>query len=54
MDEQFGSSYARSVASDFRLPGLSATVNEAIERGVETKDIWRAVCEAYELPASAR
>ena len=54
MDEQFGAAYARSVAADFRLPALGATVNEAIERGDETKRIWRAVCEAFELPAAVR
>jgi hypothetical protein len=54
MDERFGASYARSVAADHRLPALGATVDEAIAAGVETRDIWRAVCEEFEVPAHLR
>lgn len=54
MESQFGVGYARSVAADFRLPALGATVDEAIQRGEDAKTIWRAVCEAFDLPASAR
>ena len=54
METQFGATYARSLAADFRLPLLGATVDEAIARGVETKEVWRAVCDAFELPPAAR
>jgi hypothetical protein len=54
MDTQFGRSYARSVATDFRLPALGLTIEEAIEAGTDTKAIWRAVCDAFDLPGSVR
>jgi hypothetical protein len=54
MDTQFGATYARSVAADFRLPALGATVDEAIETGIDTKAIWLAVCDAFELPSTVR
>jgi hypothetical protein len=54
METQFGRTYARSVAADFRLSALGATVDEAIRSGVDTKAIWRAVCDAFDLPASVR
>jgi Protein of unknown function (DUF3046) len=54
METQFGPAYARSVAADYRLPALAATVDEAITAGVDTKLIWRAVCDAFELPATVR
>jgi hypothetical protein len=54
MDTQFGRAYARSVAADFRLPVLGVTVDEAIADGVDTKAIWRAVCDAFELPSTVR
>ena len=54
MSIQFGSAYARSVAADFRLPTLGVTVDKAIEDGVDTKLIWRAVCDAFELPDTVR
>jgi hypothetical protein len=54
MSNQFGSTYARSVAADYRLPPLGMTVDEAIRAGIDTKLIWRAVCDAYELPDTVR
>jgi len=51
MDERFGAAYARSLAADYRLPLLGRTIDEAIASGVETKDIWRAVCQEFEMPA---
>ncbi len=54
MDAQFGAAYARSVAADSRLPLLGATVDEALAQGIEAKQIWRAVCDAFDLPATVR
>lgn len=54
MEERFGATYVHSVAADYRLPALGATINEAIASGVETKDIWRAVCDEFEMPAHLR
>jgi len=51
MEERFGATYAHSLAADYRLPALGATVDEAIASGVETKDIWRAVSAEFEMPA---
>ena len=51
MGERFGRSYAASLAADYRLPLIGATIDEAIASGVETKDIWRAVCNEFEMPA---
>ncbi len=54
MEERFGAAYAHSLAADCRLPRLGATIDEAIASGVETKDIWRAVCDEFEMPAHLR
>jgi hypothetical protein len=54
MEERFGASYAYSVAADHRLTTLGATVDEAIAGGVETRDIWRAVCAEFDMPAHLR
>jgi DUF3046 family protein len=54
MQERFGVSYAASVAADYHLPTLGTTVNEALAAGVETKEVWRAVCAEFEMPASLR
>ena len=54
MEAHFGLAYAHSWAHDCVLPALGCTVNEAIARGEETKEIWRAVCVSAEVPALLR
>ena len=54
MYARFGETYAESLASDYRLPLLGATVREALAKGVEAKDVWRAVCAEFEVPADLR
>jgi hypothetical protein len=51
MDERFGTAYARSVAADYRLPLLGATVDEALRDGVEAKEVWRALCDEFDVPS---
>ncbi|WP_375491677.1 DUF3046 domain-containing protein [uncultured Jatrophihabitans sp.] len=52
MGERFGSGYAASLAADYRIPQLGSTIDEALAAGVEAKDVWRAVCAEFEMPAS--
>jgi hypothetical protein len=55
MRAQFGDSYADSVAKDFVLSGLDGrTVNQALADGVDAKTVWRAVCEAFDVPERLR
>ncbi|MGI8667611.1 MAG: DUF3046 domain-containing protein [Jatrophihabitans sp.] len=49
MEARFGSDYARSLAADYRVNSLGATVNDAIERGDSPKVVWRAVCQEFEV-----
>ena len=55
MRAQFGDSYAESVAKDFVLAGLGGrTVDQALADGVDAKTVWRAVCEAFDVPERLR
>ncbi|KRV51534.1 hypothetical protein AQ490_01635 [Wenjunlia vitaminophila] len=55
MREQFGEAYAESFASDYVMSELGGrTVREALDAGWEAKDVWRAVCDAMNLPKSSR
>jgi hypothetical protein len=55
MNKQFGAGYAESVARDHVVDGLGgATVHDALARGDDVKDVWRAVCDAFDLPACDR
>ncbi|MBR8743477.1 DUF3046 domain-containing protein [Nocardiopsis sp. MG754419] len=55
MREHFGDAYAASLAKDYVIEELdSRTVEQALADGVGVKQVWRAVCDAFGLPASAR
>lgn len=55
MNSQFGEQYAASVAQDYVLADIGGrTVNQALADGVPAKDIWRAVCDAFNVPDSLR
>ena len=49
MDALLGDAYARSWADDVVLPPLGLTVNQAIENGIDTQAIWRAVGTVFEV-----
>lgn len=52
MEIVLGPQYARSWAADIVLPPLGLTVDAAIAAGIDTKDIWRAVCATIEVPST--
>jgi hypothetical protein len=55
MREQFGDTYADSVAKDYVLSGLDGrTVNRALADGEDAKVVWRAICETFDVPESLR
>jgi hypothetical protein len=57
LEQAFGPGYAASIASDQVLPQLDGrTIEQALEAGVETAVVWRAVVAAYpdRVPARLR
>ena len=55
MRAQFGEAYAASVAQDYVLAGIGGrTVNQALADGEDVTAVWRAVCDAFELPDRLR
>jgi hypothetical protein len=55
MSAQFGDVYAQSVAKDYVVAGLGGrTVERALAEGADPKVVWRAVCEAFEVPDRLR
>lgn len=55
LDHHLGASYSRTWARQQVLGALGhRTPLEALEAGVPPKQVWAAVCEALELPASER
>jgi Protein of unknown function (DUF3046) len=49
MEDQFGATYARSLARDYRVPALDGSVEHALEAGVPAKEVWRAVCAEFRI-----
>lgn len=55
MAEEFGPVRAASLSRDHFFADLDGrTVEQALDAGVDPKDVWRVVCEAFEVPAERR
>ena len=55
MRAQFGEIYAQSVAKDFVFDKLGdRTIERALAEGVDTKLVWRAVCDTFDVPETLR
>ena len=51
VDGQFGTIRGRSLLVDHVLSGLGGrTAEQAIEDGVEPRDVWRALCADFDVP----
>jgi hypothetical protein len=55
MDHAFGSAYAKSLALDLVVGALgSRTAAQALEAGVEPRQVWHALCDAMEVDEAKR
>ena len=49
--QQFGEAYGASVAADHVLAAVGGrTAAQAIEAGVEPRDVWWALCSDFDVP----
>lgn len=55
MAEELGRVRADTLAEDHVLSALGQrTVNQALDAGWEPKQVWRVICEAFEVPEARR
>ena len=55
MDEEFGQAYSSALSKSLVLAALDdSTVVEAVERGVNLREVWHAVCDAMDVPTPRR
>jgi hypothetical protein len=55
MTQEFGEVRADMLARDHVFSSLGGrTVDQALEAGLSPKEIWRAVCDAFEVPRERR
>lgn len=53
--EEFGALHADTIARDHVFSALGGrTVDQALDAGIPAKDVWRAVCDAFEVPTERR
>jgi DUF3046 family protein len=55
MADEFGEVRADMLARDHVFSSLGGrTVDQALDAGLSTKEIWRAVCDGFEVPPERR
>ncbi len=55
MDTEFGMARASALSRDHVFSELGGrTVEEALEAGIDARDVWKAVCDAYDVPPARR
>jgi hypothetical protein len=55
MEGEFGAARAGSLARDHVFAELGGrTAEQAIEAGIDPKNAWRAICDAYDVPPARR
>ncbi|WP_159793330.1 DUF3046 domain-containing protein [Puerhibacterium puerhi] len=55
VDEVFGPAYGRSLVREQVLPRLGdRTPVQALEAGLQPRDVWHALCDALDVPDAER
>ncbi|SDH12158.1 Protein of unknown function [Lentzea fradiae] len=55
MAGEFGQVRAEMIAHDHVLSSLGGrTADQALEAGIGAKEVWTAVCDAFEIPPDRR
>lgn len=53
MNQQFGESYAQSVAKDYVIAELGGrTIEQALADGEPAKNVWQAVVATFDVPST--
>ena len=49
---EFGTLRGDTLMSDHRLNQFGMTGDQAVESGVDPRDVWRALCSEFDVPRS--
>lgn len=52
--EEFGPARGSVIVDTLNLPGLDCTGTEALAKGVDPRDVWRAICDLQDVPEARR
>ncbi len=50
LTEEFGSVRGNSLLADHVLSGIGRTGAQAIEDGVDPREVWRSICYEFDVP----
>lgn len=50
MHGEFGVARGDALLADHVIPSLGRTGADAIESGVDPRDVWRALCAEFDVP----
>lgn len=50
LTEEFGSIRGNSLLTDHVLSGIGRTGAQAIEEGVDPREVWRSICYEFDVP----
>lgn len=54
VEDEFGSARANWIVQSQVLPGTGKTSEELIESGVDPREAWRGLCDAFDIPEERR
>lgn len=54
MSDEFGASYAPSVARSHSISTLGGTAEELIARGHPFREVWEGICADFDIPEERR
>lgn len=54
VEAEFQGAFAGWIQSTHVLPRFGATAEELIDRGVNLRDVWLALCEEFDVPEARR
>jgi len=55
VDEVLGSAHGRSLVRELVLPSLGdRTAEQALDSGIEPRDVWHALCDELDVPDRQR
>lgn len=55
VDEVLGSAHGRALVRELVLPGLGdRTAEQALDFGIEPRDVWHALCDELDVPDRQR
>lgn len=54
VEDEFGPARANWIVQSQVLPGTGKTSEELIESGVDPREAWRGLCDAFDIPEERR